>query len=180
MKIKMGKEMKISPIKDGTVIDHIAAGQALNVLRILGIDERTKTGVSVGMNVQSGNMGRKDIVKIENRELKPEEVDKIALVAPQATINIIRSTEVAGKYQVLLPALIEGILKCPHSTCISNVEREHVTSKFITVNKNPPKFRCFYCERMVDSIPRSLGIEIEEKKILPSGSGGLLFFAIVR
>ena len=87
------KELKVTPIKDGTVIDHITPGRALKVLRILKIPESTSSVVSVAMNV-SGKMGKKDIVKVENRELDPKELDKIALIAPKATINIIRDYEV--------------------------------------------------------------------------------------
>lgn len=148
----MKKELKVVPIKNGTVIDHIAAGQALNVLKILGIHARTAAALSVVMNVRSKQMGRKDIVKVEDRELKPEEVDKIALIAPHATINIIRDSEVIAKHKVYLPESIEGIIRCANPNCISNVEREPVISKFITVSENPLRFRCFYCERMIEDV----------------------------
>lgn len=152
----MEKELKVVPIKNGTVIDHIASGQALNVLKILEINARTDAVVSVVMNVRSKKMGRKDIVKVEDRELKPEEVDKIALIAPNATINIIRDSEVIEKHKVYLPKSIEGIIRCANPNCISNVEREPVISKFITVSENPPLFRCFYCERMIEDVSRYL------------------------
>src|SRR3989337_4262552 len=92
------KEMRVRRIKHGTVIDHITAGQALNVLRILGVSGTTKAVVSVAMNVPSGAIGSKDIVKVENRELEEEEVDRISLIAPNATINIIRDFEVIETY----------------------------------------------------------------------------------
>jgi len=148
----MKKELKIVAIKNGTVIDHITAGQALNVLRILGITARTDAVLSVAMNVQSKKMGRKDIVKVEDRELKPEEVGKIALIAPNASINIIRNSEVIAKHKVYLPGSIEGIIRCANPNCISNAEREPVISKFVTVGANPPRFRCFYCERMIEDV----------------------------
>lgn len=148
----MKKELKVVPIKDGTVIDHIAAGQALNVLKILGIRARTDVALSVVMNVRSKHMGRKDIVKVEDRELKPEEVDKIALIAPNATINIIRESEVIAKHKVFLPEAIEGTIRCANPNCISNVEREPVISRFITVSENPLRFRCFYCERIIEDV----------------------------
>lgn len=152
----MKKELKIVPIKNGTVIDHITAGQALNVLKILAIQPRSDAVVSVVMNVQSKKMGRKDIVKVEDRELKPEEVDKIALIAPNATINIIRDSEVVAKHKVYLPKVIEGIIRCANPNCISNAEREPVISRFITVSESPPLFRCFYCERMIEDVSRYL------------------------
>ncbi len=152
----MKKELRVLPIKNGTVIDHIPGGQALNVLKILGINTRTDAVVSVIMNVRSKKMGRKDIVKVEDRELKPEEVDKIALIAPNATINIIRDSEVTEKHSVYLPKSIEGIIRCANPNCISNVEKEPVMSKFITVSENPPLFRCFYCERIIEDVSGSL------------------------
>jgi len=148
----MKKALKVVPIRNGTVIDHIAAGQALNVLKILGIRARTDAVLSVVMNVRSKQMGRKDIVKVEDRELKPEEVDKIALIAPNATINIIRDSEVVEKHHVYLPESIEGIIRCANPNCISNVEREPVVSRFITVSGDPLRFRCFYCERMIEDV----------------------------
>ncbi len=148
----MKKELKVVPIRNGTVIDHITAGQALNVLRILGINAKTDAVVSVVMNVRSGKMGRKDIVKVEDRELKPEEVDKIALIAPNATINIIRNSEVVEKHKVYLPELIEGIMRCSNPNCISNAATEPVVPRFLTVSINPPRFRCFYCERIIEDV----------------------------
>ena len=147
----MGKEMKVPPIKNGTVIDHIAAGRALDVLKILRINTGTDKTVEVVMNVQSKKMGRKDIVKVEDRELKAKEVDKIALIAPNATISIIRDSEVKGKHKVHLPETIEGLIRCANPNCISNAEREPVTPKFIVENGNPPKFRCFFCERYTET-----------------------------
>lgn len=148
----MGKELKVVPITNGTVIDHITAGQALNVLRILGITTKTDAVLSVVMNVPSKMMGKKDIVKVEDLELKSEEVDKIALIAPSATINIIRNSKVTAKHKVYLPRSIEGIIRCANPNCISNAEREPIISKFVTVRENPPQFRCFYCERIMGDV----------------------------
>jgi len=142
------KELKVQPIKDGTVIDHIKPGNALKVLRILGIDGREGSIISIAMNVV-GKRGKKDIVKIENRELKAKEVDKIALIAPDATINIIRNYEVVEKHRVVVPDEIIGIVKCPNINCISN-SNEPIETKFIVVKKKPLKIKCYYCEREPD------------------------------
>jgi len=83
------RELRVTPIKNGTVIDHIPAGMALKVLKILGIDEGVPSTVTVAMHVPSKAMGWKDIVKVEDRELSPREVDKIALIAPRASVNVI-------------------------------------------------------------------------------------------
>jgi len=142
------KELKIQPIKNGTVIDHITAGNAVKVLHILGIPKSNTSIVSVAMNVKS-KYGKKDIVKIENRELDPHEVDKIALISPKATINIIRDYEVAEKHKVNLSNEISGIVKCSNPTCVSN-SKEPVKSRFIVLNKDPLKIKCYYCEREPD------------------------------
>jgi len=146
----MKKELKIPRIKDGTVIDHITAGNAVKVLRILGIPEKTTSVVSVAINVKS-KLGRKDIVKVENRELDPHEVDKIALISPKATINIIRDYDVAEKHKVELPDEITGIVICSNPTCVSNAN-EPVNTRFRVVCKDPPRIKCYYCEREPDDI----------------------------
>ncbi len=143
----LNKEMRVRPIKNGTVIDHITAGQALNVLKILGISGTTTAVVSVAMNVPSKAMGSKDIVKVEDRELEQEEVDRVSLIAPNATINIIRDFEVIEKYRVDLPERLEGVMKCDNPNCISNTS-EPVISKF-TVNKKPVELRCIYCDHVI-------------------------------
>jgi len=148
------KELKVTPIKDGTVIDHITPGRALKVLRILKIPESTSSVVSVAMNV-SGKMGKKDIVKVENRELDPKELDKIALIAPKATINIIRDYEVIKKHKVVLPDEVVGIAKCSNPTCISNA-REPVESRFHVIAKDPPRIKCYYCEREPEDITEGI------------------------
>lgn len=144
------KELKIQPIKNGTVIDHITAGNAVKVLHILGIPKSSSSIVSVAMNVNS-KYGKKDIVKVENRELDAHEVNKIALIAPKATINIIRDYEVAEKHKVQIPDEVIGIIQCSNPTCVSN-SREPVKSRFIVLKKDPIQIKCYYCEREPDDI----------------------------
>jgi aspartate carbamoyltransferase regulatory subunit len=146
----MKKELKVPRIKDGTVIDHITAGNAVKVLHILGIPKTTSFTVSVAMNVKS-KFGKKDIVKVENRELDPKEVDKIALIAPKATINIIRDYDVTKKHKVKLPDEIVGIVSCSNPTCVSNAN-EPVESRFKIISRDPPKIKCYYCEREPEDI----------------------------
>jgi len=148
------KELKVTPIKDGTVIDHITPGHALKVLRVLKIPESTSSVVSILMNV-NGKKGKKDIVKIEHRELDPKELDKIALIAPKATINIIRDYEVVKKHIVEIPNEVVGITKCSNPTCISNA-REPVESRFHVISKDPPRIRCYYCEREPEDIAEGI------------------------
>ena len=143
----MRKEIKVAPIKNGTVIDHITAGEALKVFRILRIESPTKQVISMTMNTRSKTMKRKDIIMIENKELSLEETNKITLIAPQATINIIENSEVIAKDIVELPKIIEGIIRCANSNCISNAEKEPITSKFIAKDT---KFRCVYCGQIIE------------------------------
>jgi len=143
------RTLLIRKIENGTVIDHITAGYALDVLRILGIRGREGNVISIAMNVPSRKLGRKDIVKIEDRELRPEEVDRIALIAPQATINIIRDFAVAEKKRVTLPEVIVGIVKCANPTCISN-SNEPVTPQLNVVQRSPLLLRCHYCGTIME------------------------------
>jgi aspartate carbamoyltransferase regulatory subunit len=143
------QELYVRKIKDGTVIDHITAGFALDVLKILGINGKDGEVVSVALNVESKQLHHKDIVKIQNRELKPSEVDKIALIAPNATINIIRNYDVASKKVVELPPSIRGIIKCDNPSCISN-SREPVEPRFGVDRREPIRVRCYFCGHVME------------------------------
>jgi aspartate carbamoyltransferase regulatory subunit len=145
MKRDAREGLLISPIRNGTVIDHIAGGEALNVLKIIGITGATTESISVATNVKSGKMGRKDIVKIENRELVKEEVNRIALIAPNASINIIRNYEVFEKKGVEIPRRLTGVVRCPNPGCISNTN-EPIDSKFEVL---PKGLHCLYCDWII-------------------------------
>ena len=132
-------------IKNGTVIDHIDGGEALNVVKILGITGTTQEALSIATNVPSRDMGRKDIVKLSNRELSKEEVDRIALISPRATINIVRNFKVCEKKGVETPELIVGIVQCPNPGCISNTN-EPIQSRFHVTKKG---LRCTYCDWVI-------------------------------
>ena len=88
--IMSDKELRVNKIKDGTVIDHIRGGYALDVVNILGITGKEKRVMTIAINVPSKRFGVKDIVKIEGKALNAEEVNRIALVAPRASINFIQ------------------------------------------------------------------------------------------
>lgn len=139
----------VSKIRDGTVIDHITGGHALDVVRILGITGRTNGVVLIAMHVQSEQLGTKDIVKVEGRELKPEEVDKVALLAPYASINIIRDYNVVEKKQITLPDVILGTVKCGNPSCISN-SNEPVQPRFYVKSQEPLIVSCHYCNFMME------------------------------
>lgn len=139
------QEMRVSKIGSGTVIDHIKSGQALNVLAILGIDGTEGDVVSIGINVPSDRLGRKDVVKVEGRELSQSEVDVLSLIAPAATINIIRGYEVVEKHRVERPEYVTGILECPNINCITT-EDEPVDSRFEVLEDG---LRCVYCDTII-------------------------------
>jgi len=143
------KTLRVSKIKNGTVIDHITGGHALDVIKILGITGRVDGVVTVAMNVPSKKLNVKDMVKIEGRELKSDEVDKIALLVPHATINIIRNYKVVEKQRVKLPNIIRGIVKCANPACISN-SKEPVQPKFYVESEEPLRLRCHYCSHIME------------------------------
>ena len=142
-------ELRVSKIKDGTVIDHITGGHALDVVRILGITGREKGPITIAINVPSKRFVTKDIVKIEGRELNPEEVHRIALLAPHANINIIRNYNVAEKQEVKIPGIIENIIKCTNPACISN-SNEPVKAKFYINSEEPLLLKCHYCSNIIE------------------------------
>jgi aspartate carbamoyltransferase regulatory subunit len=145
------KEFKVTPIRNGTVIDHIDVGMALKVLRIIGVRGDVSSTVSVLIHVPSKKGAWKDIVKIEDRELDPKELDKIALISPDATINIIRDYNVAEKFVVEVPERVRAIMRCSNPGCITN-KNEPVEPEFVVQAKRPPALRCVYCDRITTDI----------------------------
>jgi len=145
------KELKVSKIVNGTVIDHIPAGRALKVLKLLGIDGSEGFMVLIAMNVYSKKLGgRKDIVKIEGKYLSERETEALALIAPTATINIIKNGKVVEKRGVKLSDVVEGIITCPNTSCITRKPQEPIKSKFIVTNKKPLRLKCYYCGEIVE------------------------------
>ncbi len=150
------KEIKLAPIRNGTVIDHIATGEALNVLKILGVNEYLDSTISVGIHVSSNKAAKwKDIIKIEDCELDQKTVDKIALIAPDATISIIRDYYVAEKFEVALGDRVIGLAKCCNPNCITN-KNEPIETEFFVVSRRPTRLRCFYCDRELCNVSDSL------------------------
>jgi aspartate carbamoyltransferase regulatory subunit len=144
-------EVRVSKIKDGTVIDHISGGYALDVIKILGITGHERQVITIAINVPSKHLRIKDIVKIEGRAVNRQEVNRIALVAPRATINIIRNYEVVEKQEVKLPKIIEDTVKCINPTCISNTN-EPIEAKFFVESEEPLLLKCHYCGYMLEKM----------------------------
>lgn len=139
------KQLLVSAIKDGTVIDHIPAGVLFNVVSILNL-EKVDTMITIGNSLGSKKLGKKGIIKISNVFFKDSEINKIALVAPSAKLNIIRDYEVVEKRVVSLPDEVVGIVKCVNPKCITNNEK--MTTRFDVVSKPDLKLRCHYCEKI--------------------------------
>ena len=136
------KTFKVTALRQGTVIDHLRSGTGLRVLQVLGLSQEGT--VAIGLNLESSKLGHKDLIKIENRELTKEEVNKISLLSPEATLSIIRDFKVVSKLRPQLAGMIEGVLRCLNPACITN--HEQVKTRFKTLERSPLRMRCVYCE----------------------------------
>jgi aspartate carbamoyltransferase regulatory subunit len=136
-------------IKDGTVIDHIEAGKGLKVLEALGIDGKDGNVITIALNVPSGKYNKKDIIKVENRYLQDYDTNKLAVISPKASINIIKDYKLVEKRRVFLPNKIEKIFRCSNPDCITN-SHEHIESIMEVIDKMGLVLRCKYCTRILD------------------------------
>lgn len=139
------KQLSVSAIKEGTVIDHIPSGSLFKVISILKLDE-LETMVTFGNSFESKQLGKKGIIKLSKVFFDTADINKIALVAPTAKLNIIRNYEVVEKMKVEIPDEISGIIKCVNPKCITN--NEPVTTKFYVVSKENVQLKCHYCEKI--------------------------------
>lgn len=147
-KNKEGKHFKVSAIKNGTVIDHIPSKSLFKVISILNLDKIADKMITFGSNFESRKLGSKGIIKIAEKYFDREEIDKIALVAPQAKISIIKDYEVVDKEIVEVPDEIIGIVMCMNPNCISNHEK--ITTRFTVISKNEVALKCHYCEKITN------------------------------
>ncbi len=142
--------LQVSAIKNGTVLDHIPADQLFNVIQILGLNKNCSNRLTFGTNMESHRMGKKAIIKIEDRFFKPSEINKIALVAPDAKINTIREFKVIEKKVIKVPEEIVGIAKCMNPMCITN--HQPIRTRFTTrYENNHLTLICHYCEKSTDA-----------------------------
>jgi aspartate carbamoyltransferase regulatory subunit len=146
--VKDTRELKVSAIKDGTVIDHIPAKALFKVISILGLD-KIKNHLTVGNNLDSEKLGKKAIIKISDKFFEDDEINKIALIAREAKLNIIRDYQVVEKKVVKVPEKINGIAKCMNPKCVTN--DQSVTTRFtIEMEDGDIALRCHYCEKITD------------------------------
>lgn len=144
----MSETLLVSGINNGTVIDHITAGQALRIIHLLAL-QSSKHTVTVGMHLPSKTMGNKDLIKIENRVLTPTEANEIVVFAPEATINVIENFKVVKKITTHLPEQMKKVFGCPNLACITRIEPVE-SHFFIHENNKQVKLTCFYCEKSFD------------------------------
>ncbi len=141
------KQLKVSAIRNGTVIDHIPANNLFKVINILGLDH-IDNQITFGTNLESKRLGSKGIVKISDKYFVDEEINRIALAAPEAKLNIIREYHVEEKKEVIVPDQFSGIVKCVNPKCITN--SEDVKPKFRVISKKEVSLKCHYCEKITD------------------------------
>ena len=158
------EDLKIGRINKGTVIDHIDAGYAITILSLTSL-EKSPNLMTIGVNVSSKKMKKKDIIKIENVFLNDVQTQKIAILSSNASIALIENYHVIEKKKVQIPKIIRKIIICVNKTCISNSEIEPIFSEFNVLEEKPLKIQCVYCDRIynLDEITFSSKEKIEKK-----------------
>ncbi|PHM74957.1 aspartate carbamoyltransferase regulatory subunit [Xenorhabdus kozodoii] len=138
-------QLQVEAIKCGTVIDHIPAHVGFKLLSLFKLTE-TDQRITIGLNLPSNHLGKKDLIKIENTFLTEQQANQLAVYAPNATINNIEHYVVVKKMPISLPEQIDNVLVCPNSNCISH--NEPVNSSFYVMPaKDDVVLRCKYCEK---------------------------------
>ncbi len=143
----MKKELQVRAIKDGTVIDHIPTELLFKVIDLLDLEHITSS-VTIGNNYSSNRLGKKAIIKIENKFFEDDEVNKIALIVPNVKLNIIKDYQVVDKKVVSVPKKVVGFVKCMNPKCITN--HEEIVTRFDVANAEDIDLKCVYCEKITD------------------------------
>ena len=142
-------DLIVRRIKDGTVIDHIDEGKGLKVLEALEIDGSHGNVITIALNMPSGKLKKKDMIKVEGRFLEDDDTNKLAVIAPASTVNIIKDYKLVEKRRVSLPNQIEQIFRCSNPDCITN-SQEHIESTMEVMDKDNLVLKCRYCGRVLD------------------------------
>ena len=138
------KELQVAALENGTVIDHIPSEKLFTVVSLLGL-EHMSNNITIGFNLQSKKLGKKGIIKIADKFFTDDEINRIAVVAPNVKLNIIRNYEVVEKRELTLPDELIGIVKCANPQCITN--NEPMPTRFHVIDKDKCIIRCHYCEK---------------------------------
>lgn len=141
------KELQVAALCNGTVIDHIPTKEVFKVVSILGLD-KISNPITIGCNLESKKMGKKGIIKITDRFFEEEEINKIAVIAPNIVLNVIRNYEVIEKKRVVLPNIIKDIVKCNNPKCITN--NEPMPTRFDVIDSQDTTLKCYYCSLKID------------------------------
>lgn len=139
--------MQIDSIQNGIVIDHIAAGKAMELYQILGLGKLDCT-VAILKNVPSGKMGRKDIIKVDSYLNLDWNI--LGYVDPNITVNIIANGELLEKRQLALPERLTNVIRCKNPRCITSVEQE-LPQVFKLTDREHRVYRCLYCETKAEN-----------------------------
>lgn len=142
------KELKVSAIENGTVIDHIAHGKVLQVVKILGLED-FEDQIYLGANLESKKYGKKGIIKISNHFFEESDINRIALISPTATIIEIKDFVIVKKFNVQVPSLVQGIVKCINPKCITNQQKVDTRFEVFTID-NRMRLKCHYCEKFTN------------------------------
>ena len=138
------KERLVAAIENGTVIDHIPAEKTYAVATLLGL-QKLQTPVTIGYNYPSKKLGKKGIIKIEDKFFTDEEISRLSVVAPNVVLNVIRDYEVVEKKKVVTPDTLKGIVRCNNPKCITN--NEPMNTIFLVIDKNSGIIKCHYCDK---------------------------------
>ncbi|MDR0430891.1 MAG: aspartate carbamoyltransferase regulatory subunit [Tannerellaceae bacterium] len=147
MSAQKKRELQVAALENGTAIDHIPPDQLFKVAHLLELEKMNNT-ITIGNNFYSKKMGRKGVIKIADKFFEEDEINRIALIAPNVILNEIRDFEVIGKYPVTLPDELVGIVKCNNKKCITN--NEPMRTRFDVIDKEKGTIRCRYCERKIN------------------------------
>lgn len=143
-KIITNKELQVAALKNGTVIDHIPSDSVFKVVSLLNLQE-VDSNLIIGNNFDSRKLGKKGIIKIADRFFTDEEISRLAVVAPNISLNIIRDYEVVDKKNVVLPDELRGIVRCNNPKCITN--NEPMMTRFHVIDRQRGVIKCHYCEK---------------------------------
>ena len=142
-------DLLVRRIHDGTVIDHINEGSGLKVLEALDIDGSSGNVITIALNMPSGKLSKKDMIKVEGRFLEDDDTNKLAVIAPASTVNIIKDYKLVEKRRVSLPNEIDRIFRCSNLDCISN-STERMDSIMDVIDKENLVMKCRYCNRILN------------------------------
>ena len=138
--------LNVGAINEGFVLDHIPAGEGMEIYRMLGLD-KLDCGVAIIRNATSSKMGRKDILKAECPidSLDMNILDILGFIDHNITVNIIRDGEIVAKKPLTLPKKITNVIRCKNPRCITSIE-QGLDQVFFLADEEKEIYRCQYCE----------------------------------